>query len=49
MYVYVSTGGAVSFRYDYRFNGRRETVTLGRYGRAGLTLAQAREIGRAHV
>jgi len=43
MYVYVSTGGAVSFRYDYRFNGRRETVTLGRYGRAGLTLAQARE------
>lgn len=43
MYVYVSTGGAISFRYDYRFNGRRETMTLGRYGRAGLTLAQARE------
>lgn len=43
MYVYVSTGGAISFRYDYRFNGRRETLTLGRYGRAGLTLAQARE------
>ena len=41
MYVYVSTGGAISFRYDYRFNGRRETLTLGRYGRAGLTLAQA--------
>lgn len=38
MYVYVSTGGAISFRYDYRFNGRRETLTLGRYGRAGLTL-----------
>lgn len=32
MYVYVSTGGAISFRYDYRFNGRRETLTLGRYG-----------------
>jgi len=43
MYVYVSTGGAISFRYDYRFNGRRETLTLGRYDRAGLTLAQARE------
>lgn len=43
MYVYVSTGGAISFRYDYRFNGRRETLTLGRYGSAGLTLAQARE------
>jgi integrase len=43
MYVYVSTGGAISFRYDYRFNGRRETLTLGRYGRAGLTLAQARQ------
>jgi integrase len=43
MYVYVSTGGVISFRYDYRFNGRRETLTLGRYGRAGLTLAQARE------
>nr|WP_314433925.1 integrase arm-type DNA-binding domain-containing protein [uncultured Brevundimonas sp.] len=43
MYAYVSPGGAISFRYDYRFNGRRETVTLGRYGRAGLSLAQARE------
>lgn len=28
MYVYVSTGGAISFRYDYRFNGRRETMTI---------------------
>ena len=27
--------GAISFRYDYRFNGRRETLTLGRYGRGG--------------
>lgn len=43
MYAYVSPGGAISFRYDYRFNGRRETVTLGRYGRGGLSLAQARE------
>ena len=43
MYAYVSPGGAISFRYDYRFNGRRETLTLGRYGRGGLSLAQARE------
>lgn len=43
LYVYVSPGGAVTFRYDYRFNGRRETLTLGRYGKAGLSLAQARE------
>ena len=43
LYVYVSPGGAISFRYDYRFNGRRETLTLGRYGRGGLSLAQARE------
>ncbi|GLK47689.1 hypothetical protein GCM10017620_06620 [Brevundimonas intermedia] len=40
LYVYVSPGGAISFRYDYRFNGRRETLTLGRYGRGGLSLAQ---------
>ena len=43
MYAYVSPGGAISFRYDYRFNGRRETLTLGRYGRGGLSLVQARE------
>lgn len=43
LYAYVSPGGAISFRYDYRFNGRRETLTLGRYGRGGLSLAQARE------
>ena len=43
LYVYVSPGGAISFRYGYRFNGRRETLTLGRYGRGGLSLAQARE------
>lgn len=43
LYVYVSPGGAISFRYDYRFNGRRETLTLGRYGRGGLSLAQRRQ------
>ncbi len=43
MYVHVSPGGAISFRFDYRLNGRRETVLLGRYGPAGLSLARARE------
>jgi len=43
MYAYVSPGGAISFRFDYRMHGRRETLTLGRYGPAGLSLARARE------
>ena len=43
MYVMVATSGAVTFRYDYRLNGRRETLTIGRYGPAGLSLARARE------
>lgn len=43
MYVVVSTAGTITFRYDYRLNGRRETLTLGRYGPAGMSLAMARE------
>ena len=43
MYAHVTTSGAVTFRLDYRLNGRRETVTLGRYGPGGLSLALARE------
>jgi len=43
MYVTVSPAGTVTFRYDYRLNGRRETLTLGRYGPDGLSLARARE------
>ncbi len=42
MYVTVSPGGTVTFRYDYRLNGRRETLTLGRYGPGGISLAMAR-------
>ena len=44
MYVLVSTMGSLSFRLDYRLNGRRETVVLGRYDRAGISLARAREL-----
>ncbi len=43
MYVTVSPTGTVTFRYDYRLNGRRETLTIGRYGPAGISLALARE------
>ncbi|RUM99140.1 DUF4102 domain-containing protein [Pseudaminobacter arsenicus] len=43
MYVVVNPSGAVVFRYDYRLNGRRETLTLGRYGASDLSLARARE------
>lgn len=40
LYVHVAPSGAISFRYDYRLNGRRETVTLGKY--PALALARAR-------
>src|SRR5712664_2555993 len=43
MYALVTVKGTVSFRLDYRLNGRRETVTLGQYGPEGLSLARARE------
>ena len=43
MYAHISPTGMVTFRLDYRLNGRRETVTFGRYGQAGLSLAAARE------
>ena len=43
MYVHVTPTGGLSFRLDYRLNGRRETVHLGKYGPAGLSLARARE------
>jgi hypothetical protein len=43
LYVVVGPGGAVSFRLDCRLNGRRETLTIGRYGDGGVTLAEARE------
>ncbi len=43
MYVTVSPAGTITFRYDYRLNGRRETLTIGRYGLDGLSLAKARE------
>ena len=43
MYVLVTPNGTLSFRLDYRLNGRRETVVIGKYGPTGLSLARARE------
>ncbi|EPA7003537.1 tyrosine-type recombinase/integrase [Escherichia coli] len=43
LYVAVLTSGTVSFCYDYRINGRRETLVIGQYGRDGISLAEARE------
>jgi integrase len=44
MYVAVAPSGQITFRYDYRLNGRRETLTIGRYGPDGVSLSQAREL-----
>lgn len=38
MYLLVSPTGALTFRFDYRLNGRRETVIIGRYGKTGVSL-----------
>lgn len=41
MYVVVPPKGTITFRYHYRINGRRETLTIGRYGFGGISLAEA--------
>src|SRR5690242_4390187 len=42
LYLFVSRRGARSFRYDYRFNGRRRTVTFGLYPALSLKAARDR-------
>src|ERR1700752_1911196 len=42
MYAAVAPSGQITFRYDYRLNGRRETLTIGRYGTGGLSLSAGR-------
>jgi hypothetical protein len=44
MDVHVAPTGGISFRLDYRLNGRRETVHLGKFSRHGISLARAREL-----
>ena len=41
LYVAVTPSGTISFRYNYTLNGRQETITFGRYGPGGITLAEA--------
>lgn len=43
MYATVLPSGTISFRCNYRVNGRYETLVLGRYGAGGLSLQEARE------
>lgn len=43
LYVHVAISGTVTFRYDYRINGQRETLVIGKYGRGGVSLLAARE------
>jgi integrase len=43
MYALVKPTGMIVFRLDYRLHGRRETLTIGQYGRDGIPLAEARE------
>ncbi|MFC8752882.1 tyrosine-type recombinase/integrase [Pseudomonas oryzihabitans] len=43
LYVAVTPAGSISFRYNYSIHGRQETITFGRYGAGGITLAEARE------
>jgi len=43
MYAAVAPSGQITFRYDYRLAGRRETLTIGRYGPGGVSLSKARE------
>lgn len=44
MCVTLSPSGTVTLSYDYRLHGRRETLTSGRYGPSGISLAIAREV-----
>lgn len=43
LYVAIMPAGSISFRYNYSIHGRQETITFGRYGVGGITLAEARE------
>lgn len=43
LYVAVTSTGSISFRYNYSVNDQQETITFGRYGLGGISLAEARE------
>jgi hypothetical protein len=41
LYVTVAPSGTKSFRYDYRLDGKRETLTIGRYQEGTRTLGES--------
>ena len=43
LYVAITPASSISFRYNHSIHGRQETITFGRYGVGGITLAEARE------
>ncbi|KGQ59700.1 tyrosine-type recombinase/integrase [Gallibacterium anatis] len=43
MYVVVRPSGRIVFRFDYRFGGKRQTITIGKYGDDGISLSEARD------
>lgn len=43
LYVSAAPAGTKSFRCDYRLQERRETLTIGLYGKYGITLVAAWE------
>ena len=42
LYLYVTTSGAKSWRFDYRLLGSRQTLTIGQYPDVSLTVARDR-------
>lgn len=42
LYLYVSVTGVKAWRYDFRLNGKRETLTIGKF--PAVPLAEARRI-----
>ena len=42
LYLFISVTGTKSWRYDYRFHGRRETLTIGKY--PAVSLKDARDL-----
>ena len=49
MYVHVTTKGVLSFRMDYRLNGRRETLDRANTPRTALSGPRAREMHRCQA
>jgi integrase len=47
LYLYITTTGTKSWRYDYQFNGKRKTLTIGKYPYISLSEARSeKELAR---